>query len=36
VTIVDSGTVKTFCDAAVQLLPVIAHYASLEAERSPG
>ena len=29
----DAGTVKTFCDAAVQLLPVIAAYAALEADQ---
>ena len=32
----DAGTVKTFCDAAVQLLPALGEYASLEAsQRTP-
>jgi hypothetical protein len=32
----DANQVKTFCDVAVQLLPAISQYASLEAvQRSP-
>lgn len=29
----DAGTVKTFCDVAVQLVPALAHHASMEPEK---
>ena len=29
----DSGTVETFCDAAVQLLPALVDYASVDADK---